>query len=122
MAGGGNRVDNDLLGQLHHRAVVAIGLVGLEHRELGIVMGADPFVAEHASQFEHPFEAADQQPLQVQLERDPQKQRNVERVVVCFKWPCRRAAGDGVQHGAFHFDEALPRRACRGSRTRSSSG
>ena len=75
LAGGVDRVDDQLLGQVHHRAVVAVGLIDLEHREFGIVPRADAFVAIDAAQLVDPLDAADQQPLQVQLQRDPQEQR-----------------------------------------------
>ena len=95
-----------LLGQVHHRAVVAVGLVDLEHRELGIVPRADAFVAVDAAQLVHPLDAADQQPLEVQLQRDPQEQVDVERVVMRHERPGRGAAGDRVQRRPFDFDEA----------------
>ena len=43
----------------------------------------------------------------MQLERDPQEQRNIERVVMCLKRAGRGAAGDGMQRGPFDFDVAL---------------
>ena len=110
------------LGQVHHRAVVAVGLIDLEHRELGIVPRADPFVAIDAAQLVDPLDAADQQPLEVQLQRDPQEQVDVERVVMRLERPGRGAAGDRVQRRAFDFDEALRWPACRGSTARSSCG
>ena len=70
------------LGDLHHLAVVGERLVQLHHRELGVVAGGDALVAEDAADLEHPLHAADDQPLQVQLERDAQVQLHVERVVV----------------------------------------
>ena len=115
------------LGQVHHRAVVAVGLVDLEHREFGVVPRADAFVAVDAAQLVDPLHAADQQPLEVQLQGDPQEQVDVERVVVRRERPGRGAAGDRVQRRAFDLDEAPVaervadrlRRSCVRSRNRS---
>ena len=60
--------------ELHHPAVVAVGLVDLEHRELGVVLPGDALVAEDAADLEHPVEAGDQHPLEVELERDAQEE------------------------------------------------
>ena len=88
-------LDNDRLGEVHHRAVIAVGLVGLEHGELGIVPGAHALVAVDAAEFEDPLHAADKQPLEMELERDPKHQRHVERVVVGGKGP-RGGATSGL--------------------------
>ena len=104
---GFDRVGDDRLGQVHHRAVIAEGLIRLEHRELGVVPRADPFVAIDAAQLVDPLHAADEQPLEMQLQGDPQEQLDVERVVMRDERPGRRAAGDGVQRGAFDLAEAL---------------
>ena len=47
------------------------------------------------------------QPLEVQLQRDPQIQIDVERVVMRDERPRRRAAGDRVQHRSLRLDVAL---------------
>ena len=99
------------LGQVHHRVVVAVGLIDLEHREFGVVALADAFVAVHATELEHALDAADHQSLQVQFQRDPQVEVDVERVVVRFERPRSRAAGDRVQRWAFDFDKATAGRA-----------
>ena len=91
--GGHARGLDDRLGQVHHVVVVAERLVGLEHRELGVVAGVEALVAEDAADLEDPVHAADDQPLQGQLERDPQEHVDVERVVVGDERPRRRAAG-----------------------------
>ena len=90
------RVDDEALGELHHVVVVGERLVGLEHRELGVVAGVDALVAEDAADLEDPLEPADDQPLEVQLERDAQVEVDVERVVVGDERPgggARRARG-----------------------------
>ena len=75
-------VDDEALGELHHVVVVGERLVRLEHRELGVVAGVDALVAEHATDLEHALEAADDEPLQVQLGRDAEVEIDVERVVM----------------------------------------
>ena len=90
-------VHDDGLGEVHHRFVVAVGLVGLEHRELGIVRGVNSLVAKDAAHLVDALDAADHQPLQMQFEGDPQEQRNVEGVVVRDERPGRSAAGDRMQ-------------------------
>ena len=86
--------------------VVAVGLVELEHRELGIVLGRDPLVAEVAVDLVDPLEAADDQPLQIQLRRDAQEELHVERVVVRHERPRQRAAGDRLHHRRLDFEIA----------------
>ena len=101
--------DDDRLGQVHHVVVVAERLVGLEHRELGVVAGVEALVAEDAADLEDPVHAADDQPLERQLERDPQVHVDVERVVVGDERLRRRAAG---------LASAAPASRPRGSRGR----
>ena len=85
--------------------IVAVGLVGLQHRELGVVPRADPLVAVDPADLEDPLHAADQQPLEVQLGGDPQEQVEVERVVVGDERPGRRAPGDRLHRGRLDLDE-----------------
>ena len=80
---------DQLLGERHHVGVVGVRLVQLEHRELGVVPGRDALVAEHPADLEDALEAADDEPLQVQLGRDPQVKVGVERVVVGDERPRR---------------------------------
>ncbi len=94
-----------LLGQVHVVFVVGIGLVELEHGELGVVPGRDAFVTEVAVDLEHALEATDHQALQVQLRRDAQEHRHVQRVVMGLERFGRSAAGNGLQHRRFDFEE-----------------
>ena len=55
--------------------VVGVGLVPLEHRELGVVLGRDALVAEVLADLVDALEAADDQPLEVELGGDPQVER-----------------------------------------------
>ena len=97
---------DQLLGESHHVGVVGERLVELEHRELGVVPRRQALVAEHAGDLEHPVEAADDQPLQVELGRDAQVEVHVERVVVRDERPGGGAAGDRVQHRRLDLDVA----------------
>ena len=94
------------LGEVHQVAVVRVRLVELEHRELGVVPRRDAFVAEVAVDLEHLLEAADDQPLQVQLGRDAQVQLHVERVVMRDERPRRGAARDRMHHRRLDFEVA----------------
>ena len=89
---------NHLFGHRHQVLVVAVGLIELEHRELGIVPRRDAFVAEIAVDLVHALEAAHDQPLEIQLGRDAQKQIDVERVVMRAERPRHRAAGNRLHH------------------------
>ena len=95
-----------LLGQVHQVVVVGVGLVELEHGELGVVLRRDAFVAEVAVDLVDAVEAADHQALQVELGRDAQKQIDIERVVVRDEGPRHGAAGDRLHHRRFDFEEA----------------
>ena len=95
-----------LLGHRHQLLVVAVGLVELEHRELGVVLRRDPLVPEVAVDLVDALDAADGQPLQVQLRRDAQEQLHVERVVVRHERPRERAAGDRLHHRRLDLEVA----------------
>jgi hypothetical protein len=71
------------------------------------VPSADAFVAITTADFVDAFEAADEQPLQVQLRRDPQKEREIERVVMGAEGTCRRATHQRVQRRRLHLEEAV---------------
>ena len=92
-------------GQIHVVFVVSVGLVELEHGELGVVPGRNAFVTEVAVDLEDALEATDHQALEVQLRGDAQEHRQVQRVVVGLERLGRGATGDGLQHRRFHFEE-----------------
>ena len=118
-----------LLGHDHQLLIVAVGLVELEHRELGIVLRRDPFVPEVTVDLVDAFDAADRQPLQIELRRDAQEQLHVERVVMRHERPRERAAGNRLHHRRLDLEIAArvqERRGCRrargsGPRTRGAS-
>ena len=60
-----------LFDEIHHVVVVRKGLVGLEQREFRVVPRINALVAEHATDLEDALQPADDEPLQVQLKRDP---------------------------------------------------
>ncbi len=86
--------------------VVGVGLVELEHGELGVVLGADAFVAEVAVDLVDAVEASDDEALEVELGRDAEGERDVEGVVVGLEGACGGSSGDGVHHGGFDFEVA----------------
>ena len=106
--------DEQLLGERHQVVVVGVGLVELEHRELGVVLRRDPLVAEVAVDLVDALEAADDQALQVQLGRDAQVEVHVERVVVGDEGPRRGAAGDRLHHRRLDLEEAARVEEARG--------
>ena len=87
-------------------AIVRVRLVKLQHRELGIVVRGEPFVAEVAVDLVDALQPAHHQPLQIQLRRDAQVQIDVQRVVVRDERTRRRAAVERLHHRRLHFDEA----------------
>ena len=93
--------------KIHQVFVGGVGLVELHHGELGVVADRDPFVAEVAVDLEDPLEAADHQPLQIELRRDAQEELHVERVVMGGEGPRRGAAGDRLHHRRFDFEEIV---------------
>ena len=98
-------VTQQLLDHARDVAVVGVRLVRLQQQELGVVAGGYALVAEHASDLEHPVEAADQQPFEVQLERDAQVEVAVQGVVVGEERARRRPAGVVLQHRRHHLHE-----------------
>ncbi len=101
------RADDQVARQRADRGVVAVRLVSLEHRELGIVCRIDSLVAEVPADLVDLLQAADHQPLQVQFERDPQVQPHVVGVDVSHERPCVGATMQGLQHRRLRLDEAL---------------
>ncbi len=96
-----------LLGEFHHLQVVGIGHVELELGELGVVGAVDALVAEVAPDLVDALEAAHQQALEIQLERDAQVQVLLELVVVGDERARRRAAVERLQDGRLDLQEAV---------------
>ena len=89
---------------LHQVKVVGVGLVELEHGELGVVLGADAFVAEVAVDLVDAIESADYEALQVKLWRDAQEEIHVERVVMGAEGARCGASGERLHHRRFDFE------------------
>ena len=64
-------------------------------------------VAEDAADLEHALHATDDEPLEVQFERDAQVQVEIERVVVGDERASVGAAGVDVQDRRLDLDEAV---------------
>ena len=96
-----------LLRELHHPAVVFVGDVDLHAGELGVVRAVHALVAEVLAQFVDAVEAADDQPLQVELRSDAQVEVDVERVVVRDEGTRRGAARNRLQDRRLDLDVAL---------------
>src|SRR4029077_2683523 len=98
------QMPDKVLDQLHHRLEISVGLVRFEHRELGVVLAGEPFVAEVPPDLKHLLKTADQQPLEIKLQRDPQIELASQSFVLRDKWLRRGAARDRLHHRRFHFD------------------
>ena len=102
LGGGGEEV----LKQIHHVVEVGVGLIQLHGGELRVVLGVHALVAEDAADLIHPLQAADDEPLQMQLGGDAHVHVDVQRVVVGDEGAGGGTAGDGVQHGGLHLHVA----------------
>ena len=94
---------------LHHgHDVVVIGecLVALQHGEFRVVHQVDALVPEDLAHLEDPFQAADDEALEVQLVGDSQVQLPVEGPVVGLEGVGDGPCGDWHQRGGLHLDEA----------------
>jgi hypothetical protein len=100
-----HHVTEQRLHPLHHDLVVGEGLVVLEHRELRVVGPIDPLVPEVLPDLVDPLEAPHDQPLQVELVRDPEVEGRVEGVVMRRKRPGRRAPVEGLEDRGLHLEE-----------------
>ncbi len=98
--------DDELFGEVHQVVVVGVGLVELEHGELGVVPGADAFVAEVAVDLVDAVEASDDEALEVELGRDAEEEVDVELVVVGGEGARGGSASDLLHHRGFDFEVA----------------
>ena len=108
VADGASRRGGHLFDHRHHVVVVHVGLVGLEHRELGIVLEAHALVAEVLAHLVDAVDAADDAALEVQLGGDAQVQVTLELVVMGDERPRQGAAVERLQHGRLDLDETAP--------------
>ena len=66
----------------------------------------DSLVAEYSSDLIHSVKSADDQPLQIQLQRDPQVHIQIQRIVMGQKRTCCRAAHYRLQGRGFHINKS----------------
>ena len=97
---------DELLGAAHAVGVVGVGLVPLDHGELGVVLERHALVAEVLAELVDALEAAHDQALEVQLGRHAQVEGAVELVVVRRERPRARAAVERLQDRRLDLDEA----------------
>ena len=100
------QVAQQRLGQVHQVAVIGVGLVELQHGELGVVTRAQPLVTKIPVDLVHALEAANHQPLEIQLRRNAQEIVTVHDVVMGHEWLGRGTARQRVHHRCFDFHEA----------------
>ena len=101
---GARGVEHQVAGELGHGVVVAVGLVGLQLGELREVRGVDALVAEGLAELVHAVEAADDEPLEVELGGDAERDVEVEGVHVRGEGAGRGAAVHDLQHGRLDLD------------------
>ena len=89
----------------HHSFIVRIRFVKLEHRELRIVRAVDAFVSEVVSDLVDSVESADNEPLEIELIRNAQKERHVERVVMGLKRSRSSPAIERLKNRGFHLQK-----------------
>ena len=70
---------DQVLDPLHRVGVVRVGLVPLEHRELGLVLVRDAFVAEVLAELVDLLQPADDEALEVELRCDAEIEVGVQR-------------------------------------------
>ena len=94
---------HQLLGQIGHLVIIAIGLIRLEHGEFWTVGGIGAFVAEVAVNFKDAFNATHHSTLKEKLRSDTQEQISTKSVGVRRKRASTGTAVQGLQHRRFHF-------------------
>ena len=99
-------VADHLLGQLEHVRDVRVRLVHLDAGKFRVVPGADALVAEDAAHLVHALEAPDDEPLEVQLRGDAQRQVHAERVVKGVEWLGVGAPRASLQNRRLHLHES----------------
>ena len=96
-----------LLDPRHRVPVVRVRLVPLEHRELGVVLERDAFVAEVLAELVYLVQPTDDQPLEIELGRDAKVVVGVVLVVVRYERAREGASVPRLKHRRLDFDEPL---------------
>jgi hypothetical protein len=73
---------DEFLDAIHHPAIVAIGDIELEHGEFRIVRAIHPLVPEILGELVHSVKSTDNETLQVEFVCNPEKEIDVERIVM----------------------------------------
>mmetsp|Transcript_33070 Transcript_33070/g.103929 ORF Transcript_33070/g.103929 Transcript_33070/m.103929 type:complete len:329 (-) Transcript_33070:921-1907(-) len=120
------RAGDELLGEGHHVLVVGVGLVELDRGELWVVPRRDALVAEDAAELVDTLHAADDEALEVELRRDPQREVEAEGVVVRLERLRLCAARLRVEARRLDLEEAalveVPPEVGRDARARGEGG
>ena len=95
----------EILDEGHGVLVVRVGLVPLEHRELGLVLVGDALVAEILADLVDLFEPADDEALEVELVGDAQVEVGVELVRMRDERLGERAAVARLEDRSLDLDE-----------------
>ena len=77
-----------ILCQIHHAVIICICLIQLHQGKFRIVSGIQTFITEYTSNLINSFQAADDQSLQVQFQRDTQFYIFVQCIEMCLKRSC----------------------------------
>src|ERR1700741_1698204 len=93
-----------LLCERHKVAIIAVGLIELQHGELGIMFAGDALVAKIAVDLVNAIESSHQKALQIQLRGDTQVEIEIEGIVVGDERARSGPAGNRLHHRRFHFD------------------
>ena len=96
-----------VLGEIHHAVVIGVCLIQLHQGKLGVMSGVQSLVTEYTADLIDALQAADDQSLQIQLQRDTKLQILVQCVKMCLKRTRCRTAGVCHQHGGLYFHKAL---------------
>ncbi|CAB4827063.1 unannotated protein [freshwater metagenome] len=95
-----------MLNEFHHVDVIGIGLIHLEHRELGIVLRTHPLIAKDSAQLKDAIHAANDESLQEEFRRNPHHQVLAESIVPSHKWTRSRSPSIGRKHRSFDFKKS----------------
>ena len=99
---------DDSFRDIHHAPVIAVGLVQFEHREFGIVPGADALIPEHPAKLVNALQTPDEHRLRGSSSAMRRIQVDIQRVVMRDKRPGGGPAGDGLQRRSIDFKKPLP--------------
>ncbi len=94
------------LGQAHHVGVVGVGLIELQHGEFRIMGPVHALVPEVVADLVDPFQPAHQQSLEIQLVRDAEVERHIQRIVMGDERARRRTAIERLQNRRLDLQKA----------------